>query len=127
MLCACVTLQDDLDPAAMAEVYKVLMDEPWGPSHITRLHTKIGAMLERDAAMRDKTPLQDAVWQFDEGEKWFARHVLEIWYTGHYENAERPSTRVLYGGALMYRAAAGALNVPMVEPLGFGNWETPPS
>ncbi|MDI1227841.1 MAG: sugar dehydrogenase complex small subunit [bacterium] len=127
MLCAFITLQDDLDPQSMKAVYEKLMDEPWGPSHITRLHTKIGAALERDPSARDKTPLHGTEWQFDDGEKWFARHVLEIWYTGCYENAERPSARMLYEGALMYRAVAGVLNVPMVEPLGFGNWEKPPS
>ncbi len=124
MLCAFVTLQDDLDPDVMKQIYKALMDEPWGPSHITRLHTKIGARLAQDAG---RTPLQGAEWQLDDGEKWFARHVLEIWYTGHYENAERPTQRIIYGDALMYRAVAGALNVPMVQPLGFGNWEKPPS
>ena len=78
MLCAFITLQDDLDPQSMKAVYEKLMDEPWGPSHITRLHTKIGAALKRDATVRDKTPLHGTEWQFDDGEKWFARHVLEI-------------------------------------------------
>lgn len=120
-----ITLQDDLDPQAVRDIHEILMDEPWGPSHMKRLHTKIGAALERDAHIRDSTDMQDAAWQFDEGEKWFARHVLEIWYTGLYLNSARPRARVIYDAALMFRCAP-ALPVPLVQPLGFGNWALPP-
>lgn len=132
-LSAIITLQDDLDAQSARDIYKVLMDEPWGPSHMTRLHTKIGAALaahdgsatRASIQMARRAPLQDASWQFDDGEKWFARHVLEIWYTGLYLNAERPRARILYDTALMF-GCAPALPVPLLQPLGFGNWVDAP-
>lgn len=124
-LSAIITLQDDLDTQAARGIYKVLMDEPWGPSHMTRLHTKIGAALAAHDGKSTRPPMQDASWRFDDGEKWFAHHVLEIWYTGIYANAERPRARILYDAALMFGCAPD-LPVPMVQPLGFGNWALAP-
>ena len=124
-LSAFITLQDDLDPQAARDIYKTLMEEPWGPSHMTRLHTKIGAALAANAGDGTRASMQDASWRFDDGEKWFARHMLEIWYTGIYLNASRPRARIIYDAALMFRAVP-ELTVPLVQPLGFGNWERPP-
>ncbi|MCC7037378.1 MAG: hypothetical protein IT560_08700 [Alphaproteobacteria bacterium] len=124
-LSAIITLQDDLDAQSARDIHKVLMDEPWGPSHMTRLHTKIGAALAAHDDNTRRAPMQDASWQFDDGEKWFARHVLEIWYTGLYLNAERPRARILYDTALMF-GCAPALPVPLLQPLGFGNWADAP-
>lgn len=121
-LCAFITLTDDLDPGMMKEIYRLMMDEPWGPSHITRLHTKISAELKKDPAGKKRPAADKQAFGFDEGETWFAGHLLMAWYTGMYFNASRPRVRVAYEKALMYRAVEGRMPVPMLEPAGFGGW-----
>ena len=117
-----LTLADDLEPDAMAAIYKAMMDEPWGSSHITRLHKKISDALEGGLDREKRPPAKDAAFKLDDGEKWFAGHLLMAWYTGMYFNAERPTQRLAYETALMFRAVRGSLPVPMIEPTGYAAW-----
>lgn len=123
-LCAFITKHDDLDANALQRAFDALTEEAWGPSHMTRLHRKIGAVLEKNP---NPPALASPAYGFDDGEAWFARHILTIFYTGVFENAETPPQRLLpYRETLMYPAVAGVLPVPFLEPVGYGNWTTPP-
>jgi hypothetical protein len=117
-----ITLQDDLDPDATKRMYEVFSAEPWGPEHMLRVYNKIRAALgdKMRPAMKDKS------WQFDEGEKWFAGHVLTTWYLGIYYHNERPTQRVTYEHALMFRSLRGIIPIPLFENTPFGEWANPP-
>jgi hypothetical protein len=117
-----VTLHDDLDPGAVARMYKVFMDEPWGPEHIAGIYKKV------TQALKDKkrAPLKDKSWQFTEGEAWFAGHLLTTWYLGIYYHERTTPKRILYADSLLMRATSDVLPVPYLEPVGFGAWAQPP-
>lgn len=118
-----VTLKDDLDADTVKKMYKVFMDEPWGPEHITAVSSRIKAAL---AAGGQRRMLKDPSWKFTEGEKWFAEHLLTTWYLGIYYHEERPTQRITYEHALMFRALEGKLPIPYLEPTGFGKWAEAP-
>ena len=121
-----VTLHDDLDEDACADMHKVFLDEPWGAEHIVRLYRKIRQALEKGVT-REKSPgMKDADWKLDDAEKWFAEHLLTTWYLGIYYHQERPTRRITYENALMFAAIEGVLPIPLIEPVGFGNWSEPP-
>jgi hypothetical protein len=125
-LSSLVTLHDDLDPETVKKMHAVFMDEPWGPDHIVRLHRKIVEGLAKRID-RKKHPLgQDGAWKLDEGEKWFAGHLLTTWYLGIYYHGERPTQRITFENALMFKAVEGLLPVPYLQPVGFGKWAEPP-
>lgn len=120
-LSAFVTLRDDLPPRALADMYKVFMDEPWGPEHMTGLLGKIKKGLKNRPSLKDKS------WDFSEGESWFAGHLLTTWYLGVYYHQERPTQRILYEDALMFKPLAGLIPVPFIEPIGYGAWAEKPA
>ena len=121
-----VTLHDDLDPDTVERMYKVFMDEPWGPEHTVRLHDKITTALAAGVARKKRPPMKNPAWKLDDGEKWFADHLLTTWYLGIYYHAERPTQRIAYENALMFAPLRGLMPIPYLEPVGFGNWAEPP-
>jgi hypothetical protein len=121
-----ITLRDNLDAETTRRMYKVFMDEPWGREHVLRLHKKLSAALAAGAD-RKKLSLKDEKWQLDDGEKWFAGHLLTTWYLGVYYHEKRPKQRVAYETALMFDTIRGIIPVPLVEAAGFGTWTAPPA
>ncbi len=120
-----VTLRDNLDADTVSRMYKVFLDEPWAPDHILRVHNKIVAGLANGLSRKNHL-MKDLAWKFDEGESWFAGHLLMTWYLGVYYHAERPTQRVAYETALMFDSTRGILPIPLVESLGFGGWTDAP-
>ena len=120
-----ITLRDNLDTETTKRMYKVFMDEPWGPDHILRLHKKISTAIAAGAD-RKELPLKDEKWQLEDGEKWFAGHLLTTWYLGVYYHEKRPTQRVAYETALMFDALRGVIPIPLVDAAGFGTWTSPP-
>lgn len=123
-LCKIVTLRDDLPQESLDAMYAVFKDEPWMTEHVTGLNNKIKRKLGGSKGKRPS--MKDPAWQFSEGEKWFASHLLTTWYLGIYYHEERPTQRVLFEGALMFDALRGALPVTYLGATGFGNWAEPP-
>jgi hypothetical protein len=121
-----VTLRDALDAETCKRMYAVFLDEPWGPEHILRLYEKISAALKHGVDKRKRPSLKAAAWDFDDGEKWFASHLLTTWYLGVYYHEERPTQRVAYETALMFEPTRGLLPVPFVDALGYGAWQERP-
>lgn len=124
-LSSIVTLRDNLDAKTTQRMYKVFMDEPWGPDHILRVHEKLSAALVAGAD-RKKLSLKDDKWQLDDGEKWFAAHLLTTWYLGIYYHEKRPTQRITFEDALMFDAVRGAVPIPFFENTPFGEWGYPP-
>lgn len=117
-----VTLHDDLDPVTVAHMYKVFMAEPWAPDHILRVYNKIHSAL----GDKNRKPLKDPSWQLDEGEKWFAGHLLTTWYLGIYYHDKLPTQRITFEHALMFRPVQGIIPIPFFENTPFGEWADPP-
>lgn len=121
------TFRDELDAGAMEKMFRVFMDEPWGPEHIDQCHAKISAALQSDADLRDRHELKDEVWKLSDGEKWFMSHLLTTWYLGIYYHEQRPTQRIMYETALMFDVIREYdIPVPFVEATGFGEWAKPP-
>ena len=115
-LSAIVLLRDTLDQAAAKRMYKLFMDENWGPQHITSCYRKICKQI---SGAPDIVKLTD-------GENWFVNHVITTWYLGIYYHEQHIPVRVSYETALMFRPIDDWLPVPFIAGVGFGNWQTPP-
>lgn len=124
-LSSMITLRDNLDAETTRRMYKVFMDEPWAPDHILRLHKKLGAAIAAGAD-RKKLSLKDEKWQLDDGEKWFAGHLLTTWYLGIYYHEKRPTQRITFEYALMFDSVRGLVPIPFFENTPFGEWGDPP-
>jgi hypothetical protein len=120
-LSAIVTLRDNLDAETTKRMYKVFMDEPWGPDHILRLHKKLSDVIASGLDPKELS-LKDGKWQLDDGEKWFASHLLATWYLGVYYHEKRPTQRIAYETALMFDTTRGIIPVPFVDAAGYGAW-----
>jgi hypothetical protein len=111
-----VTMQENLDAATARRLYDVFMKEPWGPEHMAGLYAKLSAALQKHRKE-----------ELTEGEKWFAGHLLMTWYLGVYYHESSPPLRLAYDTALMFRAAEGAIPIPLVDAVPFGSWADKPS
>jgi hypothetical protein len=125
-LCSLVTLRDKHDPGMTAHMYKVFMDEPWGPDHILRIYNKISAALPAYAGKKKRPPLADPQWKLNAGEKWFVGHLLTTWYLGIYYHEQRATQLISSEKALMFDMTRGVIPVPFYEATGFGAWADPP-
>ena len=126
VLSSLITLRQHLDPAITSKLYTIFMDEPWGAEHIVRLFDKIKTALQYGAVHNPLPAMQDTAWQLDDGEKWFASHLLTTWYLGIYYHEKRPTQRVAYEKALMFEPTKNLAPIPYAEAVGFGTWANPP-
>jgi hypothetical protein len=112
-------------PAEQAKAFfKIFMEEPWGPTHISGAYGKLREAL---LAHKGDKPLRvwDAMKDFTKGEKWFTEHALTTYYLGNYYHESRPPFRVSREGAMLYRIIPG-YSTPYVTGTGFGAWARPP-
>jgi hypothetical protein len=122
-----VLLRSDLDPEVTQRMYKVFMDEPWGPKHVGTAYGRLRrAIIARNSMPRDAEPVP--LDPLDGGEKWFVSHLLVTWYLGVYYHEKRPTQRITLDGALMFESVRGLMPKPFLESTGFGAWaELPPT
>lgn len=121
-LSSIITLRDNLDKQTTERMYKVFMDEPWGPNYILRLYNKLSVAIGN----KKRLPLKDPAWQLDDGEKWFAGHLLTTWYLGIYYHEKRPTQRITFEHALMFDSVRDSIPIPYFENTPFGEWGNPP-
>jgi len=121
-----VLLRDRLDEQAARQMYRLFMDEPWGPKHIHTAYAALRAAIIERNHRADRTapaPLK----MLGPHETWFISHLVTTWYLGIYYHEQRPTQRVTYAHALMFEAIRGTLPIPYLENTGYGAWaELPP-
>ena len=103
-----VTVKETLDDEVARKMFKVFMDEPWGPEHIKSTYRALHASTLASAGNQDMPELLEGV-KLTKGERWFVSHMLTTWYLGVYYHEDRSDQRITYEGALMYEALQGAM------------------
>lgn len=109
-----LTCRDKLDDAVARKMFALFQEEPWGKQHISRCYTKIKTALQDRA---DRVTMPDLISEaiFDEGEAWFAGHLLMTWYLGAYYHERTEPIRVTWEGALMWDAVDDITGIPGVS------------
>lgn len=120
-----VTLFDGLDEETAQRMHAVILDEPWGAQHIAAAHYKIFTWLREKPEQRGRALKFESL-KFKEGERWFIDHLLTTWFLGIYYHAERPTQRITYRHALMFRSVEDVIPIPYLQATGFDNWGDPP-
>jgi hypothetical protein len=103
-----VTVKETLDDEIARKMFKVFMDEPWGPEHIKSTYRILHAATVAHAGNKEIPELLDSV-KLTKGERWFVSHILTTWYLGVYYHEERPHQRITFEGALMYEVLQGTM------------------
>jgi hypothetical protein len=103
-----VTVKENLDDEVAQKMFKVFMDEPWGPEHIKSTYRALHASTLASAGNQEMPILMEGV-KLTKGERWFVSHLLTTWYVGVYYHEERPNQRITFDGALMYESLQGTI------------------
>jgi hypothetical protein len=114
----------DLDPGMARRIYALIMAEPYGPQHVSRVYEHIRAAIAGNPGKPREQILDPTV--FGSGERWFIGHLLVTWYTGVYYHAVG-NRRVAFEAALMHRALADMRPPPTRCGSAPGFWAAPPS
>jgi hypothetical protein len=114
----------DLDPDTARRIYALIMAEPYGPQHVSRVYERIRAAIAGDPGKTREQILDPKA--FGSGERWFIGHLLVTWYTGVYYHAVG-NRRVAFEAALMHRALADMRPPPTSCGDAPGYWAAPPS
>jgi Membrane bound FAD containing D-sorbitol dehydrogenase len=121
-----VLAREKLDEHIARHIYGVMIDEPWGPKHMSTAYAELRTELlerRRKIALVEKSLLL----ALGRGELWFVMHVITTWYLGIYYHEQRPTQRITFEGALMHEAVRGYIPTPYVESVGFGAWTRLPA
>ena len=121
-----VTCRETLNEDVARKMYRVFLDEPWGPEHIKSTYRALRSAVLAQAGQREMPALMKGA-TLREGELWFISHILTTWYLGIYYHEERPTQRITYEGALMYDALQGAMPVWFSGERIPGYWTEPPN
>ena len=121
-----VTARDQLDQQMAEKMYPLFMAEPWGAHHISSTYQQILAFTDNPIDGQSASVLPDRS-RLDEGQAWFADHLLATWYLGVYYHESSPTQRVGHEYCLMFDAIRNKLPIPYVEATGFGGWATVPN
>ena len=111
-----------LDEKTLDAIYDALIHEPWGKEHMKRLLGKLFPALPESTKPRSEYLV---VRHLDEGEAWFAGHVLTTWMTGIYYHQTGNRT-LTYRHALMFEALQDLRPIPGLSEEPFGYWSKPP-
>lgn len=122
-LSAVLTGRTDLDQAMGRRIYALILLEPYGPQHVTRVYERIRASLASDPGQTHQAVLVPKI--FDSGERWFIGHLLVTWYTGAYYHSTG-NQRVGFEEALMHRLLADMRTPPSICGSA-AYWAAPPS
>ena len=118
-----LTGHGDLDPGVARRIYALILAEPHGPQHVTRVYERIRAAAAADPRKSREQIL--APQAFDSGERWFIGHLLVTWYTGVYYHSVG-NQQVAFEAALMHRALARMRTPPSICESEPGFWAAPP-
>lgn len=120
------TCRETLDEDVARKIYKVILDEPWGPEHIKSTYRALRSAVLAQAGQSEMPALMESA-ELREGLRWFISHLLATWYMGVYYHEERPTQRITYEGALMYDALQGAMPTWFTGERILGYWTEPPN
>ena len=104
-------------------IYALIMAEPFGPQHVSRVYERIRAAIAGDPGRSRGQILAPEA--FGSGERWFIGHLLVTWYTGVYYHAVG-NRQVAFEAALMHRALADMRSPPASCGGAPGFWAAPP-
>lgn len=121
-----VTVKENLNDEVARKMFKVFMDEPWGPEHIKSAYRALYTAIVAHSGKQEFPDLLEGV-KLTKGERWFISHLLTTWYLGVYYHEERPTQRITFEGALMYEVLQGAMPIWFTGERVPGNWREPPS
>jgi hypothetical protein len=121
-----VTCKETLNEDVARKMYKVFLDEPWGPEHIKETYRALHAAALVQSGRREMPELMDGG-NIREGLRWFISHLLSTWYLGIYYHEKMPTQRITYEGALMYEALQGAMPIWFTGERIPGYWSKPPN
>lgn len=116
-----LTGQSELNAEATQIIFETLSQELWGTDHLKRVLDKYHQVKANEYAS-----LEAFYASLDEGERWFAGHVLTTWLTGmyFYQNEQRVLT---YDQALMFEGFEDIYPHSQNCELPFGYWQQAPA
>ena len=118
-LSAELTAWSGLDRESGKKILQKMRNEPWGSEHLQRVINKFSTGQE---AGSEKKEIFESM---DEGELWFAGHLLTTWVTGMYFH-ESGNAVISYDHALMFDAFRDIYPEPNYCQSEFGYWQKAP-
>lgn len=117
-----LTNRDSINPEFSRKLYTLILNEPWSAKHFNGLLGFVRSRISSGIDIDLKQLMTDK--ELDDGERWFAGHLLFSWYSGvyHYDDQHE---RLTFQHALMNVALGKTYSPPTYSQRAYGFWAKP--